>query len=115
MSILAPKLRLVRPAPDPLGLYVRAGSIGREDLRNFIMSNGATFSGVVFEAKRVSTQKELLSLVLLIGDHVQLRRAPPPHPNPLPRVQGRGSPCWLPRPLAGEGWGEGGALAEHGR
>ncbi len=51
----------------------------------------------------------------LIGDHVQLRRAPPPHPNPLPRVQGRGSPCWLPCPLAGEGWGEGGALAEHGR
>ncbi len=67
MSILAPKLRLVRPAPDPLGLYVRAGSIGREDLRNFIMSNGATFSGVVFEAKRVSTQKELLSLVLEKG------------------------------------------------
>jgi hypothetical protein len=67
MSTLAPKLRLVRPAPDPLGLYVRAGSIGREDLQNFIMSNGATFSGVVFEAKRVSTQKELLSLVLEKG------------------------------------------------
>ena len=47
MSSLAPKLRLVRPAPDPLGLYIRAGSIGREDLQNFIMSNGATFSGVV--------------------------------------------------------------------
>lgn len=67
MSTLAPKLRLVRPAPDPLGVYIRAGSIGREDLQNFIMSNGATFSGVVFEAKRVSTQKQLLSLALENG------------------------------------------------
>jgi hypothetical protein len=67
MSAAPHKLRLVRPAPDPLGLYVRAGSIGREDLQNFITSNGATFSGVVFEAKRVSTQKELLSLVLEKG------------------------------------------------
>jgi hypothetical protein len=64
MSTAPPKLRLVRPAPDPLGLYVRAGGIGREDLQNFIMSNGATFSGVVFEAKRIATQKDLLSLVL---------------------------------------------------
>jgi hypothetical protein len=38
MSTLAPKLRLVRPAPDLLGLYVRAGSIGREGLRNFTQS-----------------------------------------------------------------------------
>jgi hypothetical protein len=67
MASLVPKLRLVRPAPYPLGLYVRAGSIGREDLQNFIMSNGATFTGVVFEAKRVATQKELLSLVLEKG------------------------------------------------
>jgi len=43
----------------------------------------------------------------LMSDHVQLRRASPPHPNPLPRVQGRGSPHLLPLPLAGEGWGEG--------
>ena len=38
MSTLVPKLRLVRPAPDLFGLYVRAGSIGREDLRNFTQS-----------------------------------------------------------------------------
>ena len=48
----------------------------------------------------------------LISDHVHLRPASPPHPNPLPRVQGRGSKYSLPLPLAGEGWGEGELVAE---
>ena len=65
MSI--PSLRLVRLAPDPLGLYIRAGRLDQKDLQTFITSGAAAFSGVVFEAKRVHQQKELLSLVLERG------------------------------------------------
>lgn len=60
-------LRLVRLAPDPLGLYIRAGRIDHKDLQTFIASGAAAFTGVVFEAKRVGQQKELLSLVLERG------------------------------------------------
>ena len=60
-------LRLVHLAPDPLGLYVRAGRIDQKDLQSFITSGSAAFTGVVFEAKRVGQQKELLSLVLERG------------------------------------------------
>ena len=60
----APRMRLVRPAPDPLGLFVRAGRIAQDDLQNVITSRAASFTGVVFEAKRVLQQRELLSLVL---------------------------------------------------
>ena len=59
-----PRLRLVRPAPDPLGLFIRAGRIAQQDLQNFITARGPSFTGVVFEAKRVAQQRELLSLVL---------------------------------------------------
>lgn len=62
-----PSLRLVRLAPDPLGLYIRAGRIDQRDLQTFITSGSAAFTGVVFEAKRVTQQKELLSLVLERG------------------------------------------------
>lgn len=58
------RLRLVRPAPDPLGLFIRAGRIAQGDLQNFITSRAPSFTGVVLEAKRVAQQKELLSLVL---------------------------------------------------
>ena len=57
-------LRLVRLAPDPLGLYIRAGRIDQKDLQSFITSGAAAFTGVVFEARRVGQQQELLSLVL---------------------------------------------------
>lgn len=60
-------LRLVRLAPDPLGLYVRAGRLDQKDLQSFITSGSVAFTGVVFEAKRVGQQKELLSLVLERG------------------------------------------------
>ena len=62
-----PRLRLVRLAPDPLGLYVRAGRIDQKDLQSFITSGDAAFTGVIFEAKRVEQQKELLTLVLERG------------------------------------------------
>lgn len=61
------RLRLVRPAPDPLGLFIRAGRIAQGDLQNFITSRAPSFTGVVFEAKRVAQQRELLSLVLEKG------------------------------------------------
>jgi len=60
-------LRLVCLAPDPLGLYVRAGRLDQKDLQSFITSGSVAFTGVVFEAKRVGQQKELLSLVLERG------------------------------------------------
>jgi len=59
-----PVIRLVRSAPDPLGLFLRVGQAGQKDLQTFITAGDAAFSGVVLEAKRVEKQKELLSLVL---------------------------------------------------
>lgn len=58
----SPRLRLVRLAPDPLGMCIRAGRVDQKDLQNFISSGAISFTGVVFEAKRVEQQKELLSL-----------------------------------------------------
>jgi hypothetical protein len=63
----SPPLRLVRLAPDPLGLYIRAGRLDHKEVQNFITSGAAAFNGVVFEAKRVAHQRELLSLVLERG------------------------------------------------
>jgi hypothetical protein len=60
----SPKIRLVRLAPDPLGLYVRPGRIDHKDLQSFITAGAAAFTGGVFEAKRIKQQKELLTLVL---------------------------------------------------
>ena len=60
-------LRLVRLVPDPLGLFIRAGRNDQKDLQTFISSGAAAFSGVVFEAKRVANQQELLSLVIERG------------------------------------------------
>lgn len=61
------RLRLVRPAPDPLGLFIRAGRIGHKDIQNFINAGSGSLTGVVFEATRLTSQKELLSLVLERG------------------------------------------------
>jgi hypothetical protein len=60
----SPTIRLVRTTPDPLGLYVRAGRLDQKELQSFIASGASGLTGVVFEAKRVVQQKELLSLVL---------------------------------------------------
>lgn len=60
----SPTIRLVRSAPDPLGLYVRAGRLDQRDLQSFITAGPPGMAGVVFEAKRVVQQKELLTLVL---------------------------------------------------
>jgi hypothetical protein len=47
-----PTIRLVRSAPDPLGLYVRAGRLDHKELQNFIAAGVSGMSGVVFEATR---------------------------------------------------------------
>ncbi|MGB7989648.1 MAG: hypothetical protein WCF44_09630 [Candidatus Methylophosphatis roskildensis] len=60
----SPSIRLVRPAPETLGLYVRAGRLDQKDLQSFIAVGASGLAGVVFEAKRVTLQKELLTLVL---------------------------------------------------
>lgn len=60
----SPTIRLVRATPDPLGLYIRAGRLDQKELQSFIVSGASGLTGVVFEAKRVLQQKELLSLVL---------------------------------------------------
>lgn len=57
-------IRLVRSAPDPLGLYLRVGHNGQKEMQSFIASGDAAFSGVVFDARRVAKHKELLSQVL---------------------------------------------------
>lgn len=57
-------LRLVRSAPDPLGLFLRVGHNGQKEMQSFIASGDAAFSGIVFDARRVAKHKELLSQVL---------------------------------------------------
>ncbi len=57
-------LRLIRPAPDPLGLYIHAGHADQPTLLSFITSGDAALSGVVVEAKRVLKQSELMSQAL---------------------------------------------------
>jgi len=57
-------LRVVRAAPDPLGLYIRAGRVDQRALQSFVTSRPLAFTGVVFEARRVVDQRELLALVL---------------------------------------------------
>jgi hypothetical protein len=83
--MLSPNIRLVRPVPDPLGLYVRAGRLDHRELQSFIEVGTSGISGVVFEAKRVAHQKELLMLVLERG-----LDALPPHS------------AWTVRPQAGQ-------------
>jgi hypothetical protein len=59
-----PSIRLVRAAPEPLGLFLRVGHNGHKDVQTFISSGDAAIGGVVIEAKRLTRHKELLSLVL---------------------------------------------------
>ena len=62
--MVAPRIRLVRPAPDPLGLYLRVGHNGQKEMQSFIASGDAALSGIVFDARKVTKHKELLSQVL---------------------------------------------------
>ena len=59
----SPPLRLVRAVPDPLALYVRAGRADHTALLGFLTTGDAAMAGLVFEAKRVAKQQELLHQV----------------------------------------------------
>ena len=80
----SPNIRLIRPVPNPLGLYIRAGRLDQKVLQSFITAGAVGFSGVVFEAKRVEQQKELLSLVL----EKQLDAILDPQTQPMATVGG---------------------------
>ena len=58
---MTPNLRLVRSAPDPLGLYIRVTRVGSPELQSFIATRPIQFSGVVLEAKLVKQQKRDLA------------------------------------------------------
>ncbi|MFQ5954119.1 MAG: hypothetical protein ACE5JZ_03545 [Kiloniellales bacterium] len=51
--------RAVRPAPEPLGLYVRAGRNDHIELLNLLAAGDAECFGVVFDAVHVNRHKEL--------------------------------------------------------
>lgn len=59
----SPALRLIRSVPDPLALYVRAGRTDHTALLGFLATGDAAMAGLVFEAKRVAKQHELLHQV----------------------------------------------------
>ena len=51
--------RAVRPAPDPLGLYFRAGRTDQPELLNLIAAGDASCFGAVFDPTLIKSQKEL--------------------------------------------------------
>ena len=52
-------LRLVRLAPDPLGLYVRAGRLDQKDLQSFITSGSAARPHALDDLATASQQRQL--------------------------------------------------------
>ncbi|MGB5079766.1 MAG: hypothetical protein WBO23_03365 [Burkholderiales bacterium] len=55
-----PSLRPLRPVPDELGLYFRAGYNDHRDLAAAIAAGKRKFLGIVFEAHRVERHRELI-------------------------------------------------------
>lgn len=49
-----PRPRVVRPAPEPLGLYVRAGRIDHVELLNLFAAGDAECFGVVFNTPGIN-------------------------------------------------------------
>lgn len=62
--IRMPRPRAVRPAPEPLGLYVRAGRNDHVDLLNLIAAGDAECFGVVFDPVHVDRHRELREQVV---------------------------------------------------
>lgn len=56
--------RSIRPAPSPLGLYIRAGRNDHKELLNFLASGDAGFCGVVLDATQSERDAELREHVL---------------------------------------------------
>lgn len=57
-----PSLRAVRPAPEPLGLYFRAGRNDHTTLSHLLSAGHRSFFGIVFDASRAKRHKELIDL-----------------------------------------------------
>src|SRR5258708_7912483 len=57
-----PLPRLIRPKPDPLGLYFRAGYNDHEAISSAVLAGRTHFTGVVVDAHRVERHRELLDL-----------------------------------------------------
>lgn len=55
-----PLLRVVRPAPNPLGLYIRSRRNDQGALTSYLATGGSGISGVVLDAKQVGKHDELL-------------------------------------------------------
>jgi hypothetical protein len=56
--------RLIRPAPDPLGLYIRVGRNDHPELLNLISQGHPQYFGFVFEATLLKRHRELRECVL---------------------------------------------------
>ena len=56
--------RIVRPVPDPLGLYIRPEYRDQKALLEFLSSGNTSFSGFVFNPVYVEKQNELFEQVL---------------------------------------------------
>ena len=56
--------RVVRPVPDPLGLYFRVGRASQKDLSNLIAVGDAACFGVVFDPTLLKPHQELRDQVL---------------------------------------------------
>jgi hypothetical protein len=60
----SPSPRAVRPAPDPLGLYLRAGRNDHRDLSDLLAGGHAACHGVVFDPTLMKRHAELREQVL---------------------------------------------------
>jgi hypothetical protein len=59
-----PRPRAVRPAPEPLGLYIRAGRNDHKELLNLLSSGDLGCFGVVIDAVHVNRHQELREQVV---------------------------------------------------
>jgi hypothetical protein len=71
-SPTAPFLRLVRPTPEPLGLYIRVGRNDHKELLSILNSGGNAFFGIVLDPTLHKRQAELRETVLQKGFDVVL-------------------------------------------
>jgi hypothetical protein len=59
-----PRPRAVRPAPEPLGLYVRVGRNDHKELLNLLSAGDLGCFGVVIDAVHVDPHRELREQVV---------------------------------------------------
>ena len=90
-----PRPRAVRPAPDPVGLYVRAGRNDHKALLNLLSAGDLRCFGVVIDAVHVGRHRELREQASSTGwtlSWMRRLRRPRPSvgiPKPLESCPGR--------------------------